>query len=182
MLGHTGPPRWLSPAAVTKYSDLGDTETAERYCLSALEVESPKPSFRCPFPLLAFRSLPASPSVPSSLSCRRLAPASSLWLCCRLLPHLPSVRVCPSVHMSPFCKDTSRVGSGPLPDDLHLSSICKDSCTQAVTFSLPRGRASAYLFSGECNSAQSSSVCWLKKLRRLGTASQGQDLEACFGG
>ena len=167
---HTGPPRWLSPAAVTNYSDLGGLK--QQKCIVSqlwrLQVQSQVSEVPLSSAGSRGESLPAPPGSPR---CPWLVDASlqslPLWSC-----RLPSVRVCPSVHVSPFCKDTSRVGSGPTRMT-HLRSICKDACLQGRSRSqLPGGRASAYLFS-----TQSSSVCWLKKLRRLGVASQGQDLE-----
>ena len=120
----------------------GLLETAEMRHLSALEVESPKSGFRgTRFLCLLSRRILPWPSRPSSVSLarRRITPVSASVVVLPSSPHLPSVRVCPSLHLSPFCKDTSRVGSGPTrltSPSLHLQRLLSPS---AVTFTVAGG-------------------------------------------
>ena len=138
MLCHTGPPRWLSPAAVTKYSDLGGLKQQKGIVSQLWRLKVQSQVSEVPVSSAGF---PENPSLPLqrssvSLACRRLTPVSASVVVLPSSPHLPSVRVCPSVHMSPFCKDTSHVGSGPTrmtSPELHLQRLLSP---RAVTFTV----------------------------------------------
>lgn len=145
------------------------------YRLSALEAESPKSSFRDTRLLCRLsRRTPPCPSRQSSVSVarRRIAPSLPLWSC-----RLPSVRVCPSVHVSPLCKDTSRVGSGPTrmtSPKLHLQRLLSP---RAVTFTVAWGEGFSVSF---LNPKQ---LCVLaEEAAKAGSCKPRTGPGVCFGG